>query len=214
MFRELLQDPYSNGLLQSFQDSIIEKKIDQKRRTEAYSYIGARVSVSASNWLWHRPSVSMIRLAAQLAWEGHLPSVKYMRLWHIDLSEIPREQMGKLASKVTDTAWINNITPITHLDIILENVRCSKLVLENMRLTEQQTRALVTALACRLKKVTLNSGVNLDFEALYQYNGRGRCLELRRMKDGTEEEWRLECWAEKVGWTVTQGRSELILRRE
>ena len=84
----------------------------------------------------------MVRLAAQLASEGHLPSVEKMRLKYIELSNIPRHQIGELASIVTNTVIINNITPATHLDLILENVRCPELALLTMSLAEPQTRAL------------------------------------------------------------------------
>ena len=72
-----------------------------------------------SGWLKDRPgpTVSMMRLAAQLAWEGHLPCVQEMKLWYMDLSDIPRDQLGKLASIVTDEVIINNITAATLLDI-------------------------------------------------------------------------------------------------
>ena len=153
----MLQDPSSYGLLKNFQDSIFGPKIDE-RRTEAYKYIGGRISESA--WLQY-PSLSMVRLAAQLAWEGHLPSVKVMRLENISLIDIPKNRLGKLFSIVTDWVVIDNITPAS-LDIILESVRCSWLVLYNMTLTEPQTRALVTALTERLERVRLYSVLTLD----------------------------------------------------
>ena len=159
--------------------------------------------------------MSMVRLAAQLSWEGHLPSVKKMWLKNIDLSDIHEDRLGKLASKVTNYVDIDNITPASLLDIILESVRCTELRLAHMRLTEPQTRALVTALTERLKNVEL-TGVTLDIQTLCQYNGRGRCRELvvrngdpwRRFKE------KLQWWAAEVGWAVTWDGPDLRTKRK
>ena len=208
---ELLQDPSSNGLLKNFQDSILPQKIDKRRITEVYSYIGARMS--KSDWLEY-PSVSMMRLAAQLAWEGHLPSVENIRLVNTDLSDIHQNRLGKLSSIVTDSVVIVNITPAS-LDIILESVRCPKLWLANMTLTKPQTQALVTAMTERLERVRLRYDVTLDIQTLCQYNGRGTCWKLQVRGDKRKRyEENLRHWTAEVGWAVTAGVSLLIMERK
>ena len=210
----MLQDPEIYGLLKNFQDSIFAQKIDKRRRTEAYSYIGARMS--ESDWLEDNPSLSMFRLAAKLAWEGHLPSVKKMKLSYRDLiSDIPCVKLGKLASIVTDVVMIYSIDPAS-LDIVLESVRCSLLGLVNMTLTEPQTRALVTALTERLERLTLSSGLTVDIETLCQYDGQGRCQRLGAWRD-TRRMYgeRLRRWGEEVGWAVTTDDNDwLIIQRK
>ena len=144
----------------------------------------------------------MVRLAAQLAWEGHLPSVKDMWLWDIDLSDIPRDQIGKLASIVTTgCVIINNISPATHLDIILKNVR-SELHLHNMSLTEPQTRTLVTAMRDRVERVELWHGITLDIDTFCQYNGRGRCWVLVVYGDMRERYGQRLRQCMEVDWAV------------
>ena len=209
---ELLQDPGINGLLKSFQDSIFAQKIDERRRHEAYSYIGARMS--KSRWLCWTPSLSMVRLAAQLAWEGHLLSVKWITLENLDLSNIPRDHVCKLTSIVTDRVHIYNITPASHLDIILENVRCPLLWLSYMRLTEPQTRALVIAMTERLEKGRLGDDVTLDIQTLCQYNGRGTCRGLQ-VYDDTKRRYgeKLRQWGAEVGWAVTGSYCLTMQRR-
>ena len=176
--------------------------MDKRIKTEVYSYIGARMS--KSDWLeW--PSLSMMRLAAQLAWEGHLPSVKEMTLMDIDLSDIRQDHICKLTSIVTNRVWIYNITPAS-LDIILESVRCSKLILWNMRLSEPQTQALVTALTERLEDVMLTEDSTLDIQTLFQYNGQGKCLKLMvQIEDDMMERYeeRLQRWGAEIGWKVS-----------
>ena len=74
-----------------------------------------------------------------------------------------------------------------------------------MRLTEPQTRALVTALTERLERVTLDIGVTLDIQTLCQYNGRGTCRELVVSGDTRRRyEERIKQWRAEVGWTVTK----------
>ena len=200
---ELIRNPGSNGLLKSFQDSFLSQKID-KRRHEAYSYFGARMS--ESEWLYDIPSpssLSMVRLSAQLAWEGHLPFVKEMGLEDINLSDIHHDHFCKLTSKVTDRVHIANITPAS-LDFILESNRCSVLGLANMTLTEPNTQALVTALTERLETVSLFQGLTVDIETLCQYNGRGKCRELVVWHDTRERyEKKFIRWTVEVGWAVT-----------
>ena len=147
----------------------------------------------------------MVRLAAQLAWEGHLPSVKDMTLVDMDLSNIQQNRLGKLTSVVTDSVVIDNITPASLLDIILESVRCSWLYMNNMKLTEPQTRALVTALTERLERVVLYEGIILDIQTLCQYNGRGTCWWLRVEGDTRERyEETLQQWRAEVNWVVRE----------
>ena len=208
----MLQDPGSNFLLKNFQDSIFPQKIDKRKITEAYSYIGARMS--KSNWLIY-PRLSMLKLAAQLAWEGHLPSVKTMTLVNIDLSDITQDRLGKLVSIVTDGVQIGNIVAAS-LDIILKSVRCSVLDLGKMALTEPQTRALVTGMTERLETVELWPEVTLDIQTLCQYNGRGTCWGLQVYDDTKRRyEERLRQWGAEVGWAVTRDDDgDLIMQRK
>ena len=172
--------------------------------------------MSESDWLEDNPSLPMFRLAAMLAWEGHLPSVKKMKLSYRDLiSDIPCVKLGKLASIVTDVVMIYSIDPAS-LDIVLESVRCSLLGLVNMTLTEPQTRALVTALTERLERLTLSSGLTVDIETLCQYDGQGRCQRLGAWRD-TRRMYgeRLRRWGEEVGWAVTTDDNDwLIIQRK
>ena len=212
----MLQNPGNNGLLKNFQDSVFGQKIDKERITEAYSYIGARML--ESDWLgpsYTSASLSMVRLGAELAWEGHLPSVESMVLKNIDLRNIPPDKIGKLFSIVTYRVVIDNITPTSLLDIILKRVRCSWFGLKSMKLTEPQTRALVTAMTERLQRVTLWKDLTLDIQTLCQYNGRGTCWKLQVRGDKRKRyEENLRHWTAEVGWAVTAGVSLLIMERK
>ena len=170
--------------------------------------------MSESDWLEDNPnpSVPMFRLAVNLAWEGHLPSVKKMKLWYRDLTtEIPCVKIGKLASIVTDEVMIYRIDPAS-LDIVLESVRCSMLGLVDLTLTEPQTRALVTALSERLERLTLSLDLNVDIETLCQYDGQGRCRELWVWRDTRRiYRERLRRWGAEVGWAVTRDDNDWFI---
>ena len=197
---ELLYDSDSNdnGLMRSFQHRFFTKN-RKKGRSIGYSYIASKIS--EYEWLYV-PSVSMLRLAAQLASDGHLKSVEEMELLDMDISDIPPDPFGKLVSKVTDLVSIYLLTPTTHLDIIMENAQCRRLDLSCMDLTELQTRAMVRAMQDRVIGVKL-SGVTLDIEVLCQYNGQGKCWMLKlEANTRTLHGERILSWMEEVGWSV------------
>ena len=73
-----------------------------------------------------------------------------------------------------------------------------------MKLSEAETRALVTAMRDRVEEVWLYN-VTLDMEELTQYNGQGCCSELEVRRDTrTRHGERLWRWAADKGWTVTE----------
>ena len=155
--------------------------------------------------------------AALLAQEEYLTSVKCMRIEHMDISDIPSDQMDKLASIVTETVKIENMTPASRVSSILASVQCSVLWLWRMKLSEENTRALVTAMRDRVQTVGLVDGVTLDIEELTQYDGQGRCRELRVWRD-TRERYgaRLRRLTADKGWTVTgdNGVWGLVMERK
>ena len=119
------------------------------RRNEA-DYIQA----DWSNGLY-RPSEAEIRRAALLAWEGHLTSVEYMIIKNISITDIPRDHMEKLASVVTGVVHIQMMDHTDQLGSILANIKCTRLFLCNMELSEAETRALVTAMRDRVQCVRM-----------------------------------------------------------
>ena len=81
--------------------------------------------------------------AALLAWEGYLTSMKEMKIRNICITDIPWEQMEKLTSIVTERVLIDEIAHADQLGSILASVKCPVLELDNMELSEAETRALV-----------------------------------------------------------------------
>ena len=182
--------------------------IDPQKKTEA-----AKIQADWSQ-ISHKPSEAEIRRVALLAWKGYLTSVERMNIINISIRDIPQDHMEKLASIVTGSVHINNMTHTDQLGSILASVKCPVLVLYNMDLSDTETRALVTAMRDGVQKVSLYT-VTLDLEELTQYDGQGSCSEVGVWSDlGTRPGERLRGWAADKGWTVTVDNGyELVMKR-
>ena len=165
----------------------------------------------------HFPSEAELKTAAQLAQEGYLSSVRNLRIVNKNISEIPSHSLAKLSSIVTYRAYINNSTLTEgQLSSILASVQSKELWPWNMKLSDENTRALVTAMS-RVEYVQLVN-VTLDPELLAAYDGQGHCTKLELYGAGGDTRakyWaRLRRWAADRGWTVTRDdRSGLAMER-
>ena len=75
----------------------------------------------------------MVKTVAILAWKGYLTCMERMAICDVNISDIPRDQIEKLASIVTGTLDINNMTHADQLGSILASVRCSVLEEESLK---------------------------------------------------------------------------------
>ena len=167
---------------------------------------------SALNYIYHWPSEDELKTAAQLAQEGYLSSVKNLRIEDRNISEISSDNMSKLVSIITGFVWIENMTPLSQLGIILASVQSRVLHLVDMSLSEGNTRSLVTAMRTRVQKVWLGRNVTFDPELLSAYDGQGHCTELK-LEDDTRDKYeeRLREWAGDRGWRVTQDTTSRLV---
>ena len=108
------------------------------------------------------------------------------------------------------------MTPSTQLGVILANVQSKELVLCNMSLSDENTRALVTAMRARVQGVTLLDGVTLDPELLAAYDGQGSCTKLWVSGNTkTRYQARLRRWAGDKKWAVTVDNNVwLVMQRK
>ena len=165
---------------------------------------------AASSHEYYEPSEDELKTAAQLAQEGYLSSLKYMRIKNRNISEISRDNMAKLSS-IVKVMQIDNITPVSHLGVILASVQSYLLILSNMSLSEENTWALVTAMRARVQSVVLWNNVTLDLELLAAYDGEGRCTRLELRGDTRAKyETRLRRWAGDKVWAVTEDDSPAL----
>jgi len=159
----------------------------------------------------HKPIVSEVKQAAQLACEGYLTSVEYMNIGNMNITKIPSDQMDKLTSIVTKRVMLENITDNIELSSILASVRCTRLQLLNVELSEVDTWALVTAMRVHLEELWLEN-VTLNIEELCQYEGLGKCRELTVCGDTRRKhESYLRRWAAQKRWILTLDYDEMLM---
>ena len=129
------------------------------------------------------PSRAMVAALASFIHRGHITEVENMTLWNLDLAELP--YAASLAD-VTVTGEVNIARVSGHIAPVLSRIRCSCLSLDHMRLSAGDTRALVTAMMTSVDMVELGlgpavgssssrGGLELDWDTLLLYDGRGRC---------------------------------------
>ena len=86
-----------------------------------------------------------------------------------------------------------------------------------MSLSEENTRALVTAMREMVQTVWLSYHVTLDPELLSAYDGQGNCTRLEVIGHDTRDKYgaRLKRWAGDSGWTVTRDNDGVLgMKRE
>jgi len=184
--------------------NVIDLLSDPKKRFEADKI--------KEEWrqITHRPTLSEVKQAALLAWEGYLTSLEFMNIRNMDITEILRDQMNNLTSIVTKRVMLENITNI-ELSSILASVTATRLLLLNVELSEEDTRALVTAMRVHLEEVWLEN-VTLNIEQLCQYEGLGKCRELTVCGDTRRKyESCLRSWAAQKRWILTLDYDEMLM---
>ena len=153
----------------------------------------------------HHPTLSEVKTAARLAWEGQLTAVRNMEIVNIDISDIPNEQIEKLTSNVTERVYIKNMTPNGQINRILASLKnpYGVLWLHGMVLSKADTRLMVTAMRDLLEIVTLYGDMTLDIEEMTKYDGQGHCNTIC-VADETRRKYgaRFRRWAERWKWTV------------
>ena len=158
-----------------------------------------------NNWAdGHTPLLPEITTAASLAHHGLLRSVEDMWLEDVDLASVPAEHLTSLASIVTGSIDIDNVSNC-ELSHLLGPARCDGLgIWQN--LSSEQTTVLEQAMEHQVETVEIWGDVRMDIEALSLYNGLGKCWSV--LYDGGEGVIQdiytnqLMDWAQKINWKV------------
>ena len=153
---------------------------------------------------FHIPTISEVACAAALATYGHSftevsvvgsmdnfffkrlreefgdpPLLKRylpMRLFELDVSTIPYEDMANLTKCAKSEVFIVNVQG--DLSPVLRSIKSGTIFLSKMDLSSADTSLLVSSMINGAKIVHLMDKwgeVTLDMEALQQYDGRGKC---------------------------------------
>ena len=164
----------------------------------------------------HLPLLPKIITAASLAQHGMLGSVKMMRLEDVNLASVPTEHLASLTSCVTRKVEICNVSSCDMVSI-LDSVKSDKLVIADQSLGSEETRALVRDMESRVEVVVLGvwNEMSLDIGALTQYNGQGRCSDVR-FWDDTRDKYgeEVRSWAQRINWkAITETWREIKIRK-
>ena len=137
-----------------------------------------------------------ILCGAALAEHNLLGSANLTELVDVDLSDVPDKRLASLASCVTDTLDIRNVTGGQQIATLLTNLKCYVLSIIRQNLGQGETLALVQAMESGVEVVVLWDEVTLDMDALSEYNGQGVCSAVRLYDDAAaKHKEALRMWA-------------------
>ena len=144
--------------------------------------------------------ITELMCSASLAHHDLFSYLWDLTLSNVDMSPIPAQNLASLASCVTDTLKIKNVSGCG-LVSILTSLKCYELHIWRQSLGVEETQALVLAMESGVERVRLCGEVTLDIEALTEYSGQGRCWEVR-LWDETVARNReeLRTWAKSRNW--------------
>ena len=163
-----------------------------------------------SRGLSYCPTPQEIACAGSLAQRGLLDddAIGWMWLQNVDLSSVPSAHLASLVSYATVLLELKDVTGcdlVRLLDSALLQQEDDGLVISDMSLGTEETKALVRAMETRVGTVTLgNKGeVSLDIRALTEYSGKGKCAQLT-FYDQTATQYLkdLTTWAGNRSWKV------------
>ena len=177
----------------------------QLRMTKSQVDSLMRNGVIRDTWVrGHYPSLPEVASAARLAHLGLLGPLEAMWLRDADLSSVPASQLASLASRVTSSVHIRNVSGC-NLTSLLGGVRSEVLYLDMQRLGDEKTQALIKALESRVERLHLGriGEVTLDISALTMYDGSGKCRMVNFWYH-TSRKYRAEVrnWAQTMSWKV------------
>ena len=185
----------------TWNESINMKLLADNPSAEWGRIIASNVKRCLESWeCWDPLSVED---AASLAQQGHLRSVKRIRLLDMNLSSVPAENLATLVSSVTARVDIQNISG-SCLVTILDSVKSERLYIRHQSLDSEETRALVRAMETRVEEVWLYEEVTLDIRVLMEYSGQGRCRWVECKDANTKDRYMedLMTWATRRNWEV------------
>ena len=161
------------------------------------------------------PSQAQVPSLATFIHHGYITEVQRMYLVNIDLSTVAHA--SALADvTVTSKVWIQNV--VGNIAPIISRIQCRVLFISEMRLSPEDTAALVQGMKTSVEEVTLGyvgGPVELDMNTLLTYDGRGHCGEVwccgeTRVRYGDQ----LATWGKTMGWSVKKSGHYVVIERK
>ena len=136
-----------------------------------------------------------------------LSSLSCEWLW---ISNMELDQTAS-CSGVRDSVVLRNVTG--DVGPLLSSLTCSQLRIFNMELDQAATSGLVQGLQLGVEVLWLCDGVRLHLQTLVEYDGRGRCVEVR-CEDDTADTYREGgTWAGRINWNVATIDGDVVMWR-
>ena len=158
-------------------------------------------------------SLAEVQCGAALATQGYITQLENLWLYDIDTSLVPASDLSSLVKCVSDGVSITSVTG--DLSSLLSSVQFRGLLITNTSLSTADTQRLVAAMVTRVEWVTLDGGVTLDMDTLAQYDGLGKCEEVRFWSDTTERyRDQLKVWASNMGWQIEEISVNISMKRK
>ena len=147
------------------------------------------------------PSQAQVSSLATFIHHGYITEMHNMELVKINLSEVAHA--SSLADvNVTKQVFIDDVTG--NISALISRIKSHDLVIYNMRLSTEDTAALVQGMQINVAQVELGGGlVELDMDTFLTYDGRGLCGFVQFCAETWERYGdQLAAWGETMGWSV------------
>ena len=149
------------------------------------------------------PSQAQVSSLATFIHHGYITEMHNMELMNIDLSEVAHA--SSLADvNVTNNVLIDNVTG--NISALISRIKSHDLFIYKMRLSTEDTAALVQGMQTNLVEVILGGKlVELDMDTLLTYDGRGLCGVVQCYGE-TRERYgdQVAAWGQTMGWSVVR----------
>ena len=148
---------------------------------------------------------------------------KYItRVLDIELKNINLSDVAHVSSltDVTNTFDTFRITGPTTFNIsgniaIISSIKCQRLVISAMRLSTEDTTALVQGMQTSVEMVQLGDSMELDWDTLLTYDGRGHCGFVGCYEQTMERYGdQLLTWGDSMGWKEDKFRGGVYIKRK
>ena len=157
---------------------------------------------------------ALVSCLASFIHHGYITEMFNMNLRDISLSEVAHA--SSLADvNVTNCVWIENVTG--NIAPIISRIKCKRLVITKMRLSTEDTAALIQGMQTSVEQVGLGYDpfpVVLDWNTLLTYDGLGHCGGVLCWGKARERYGdQLATWGETMGWSVEMNRVYVGIKR-
>ena len=158
------------------------------------------------------PSQAQVSSLATFIHHGYITEMHNMELVKINLSEVAHA--SSLADvNGTKLVFIDNVTGNT--SALISRIKSHDLVIYKMRLSTEDTAALVQGMQTNVVEVILGGKlVELDMDTLLTYDGRGLCGVVQCYGE-TRERYgdQVATWGEAMGWSVVRDGNRVKIER-